>query len=193
MANLTERSPSRALRHTALGLLACGIVLAAAPAAADPVRDALAEVAKCADIADSAARLKCFDEAVARAKTALAAPPAPAKQDEAASAQAFGFPRPDKPVVKTEDFGKPPQPVETPKEITEITANVREFAKTPRGKAVFILDNGQVWRQLDADSTNVLDPPAGITMKVTIELGFFGSYNLTIAGRNGLIKVHRLQ
>jgi hypothetical protein len=30
-------------------------------------------------------------------------------------------------------------------------------------------------------------------MKVTIEVGFLGSYNLTIAGRTPLIKVSRLQ
>jgi hypothetical protein len=39
----------------------------------------------------------------------------------------------------------------------------------------------------------VFAPPAGTTMKVTIEVGFLGSYNLTIAGRNPLIKVSRLQ
>ncbi len=30
-------------------------------------------------------------------------------------------------------------------------------------------------------------------MKVTVERGALGSYNLTIAGRNGLIKVTRLK
>jgi hypothetical protein len=70
---------------------------------------------------------------------------------------------------------------------------VLEFAKTARGKAVFILQNGQVWRQLDADSTDVLAPPPGKPMKVTIELGFLESYNLTIEGRNALIKVTRLK
>ena len=89
-----------------------------------------------------------------------------------------------------EEFGKPPP---EPKGITEITSDVLEFAKTPYGKALFILDNGQVWRQLDADSTNVLAPPAGTKMKVTIEVGVFGSYNLTIQGRNALIKVTRLK
>jgi len=70
---------------------------------------------------------------------------------------------------------------------------VLEFAKTPFGKAVFILDNGQVWRQLDADSSNVLEPRAGTKMKVTIEVGVFGSYNLSVEGRNGIVKVTRLK
>ena len=170
-------------------LAACAALVAAAPVRADPVRDALVELAKCADISDATERLKCFDAAMPRAKSALAAPAEKGKEPTV-TVENFGLPLPPKPVQKTEDFGKPPP---EPQGITEITSTVLEFAKTPRGKAVFILDNGQVWRQLDADSTNVLEPPSGAKMKVTIEFGFFGSYNLTIEGRNGLIKVTRLK
>jgi len=60
-------------------------------------------------------------------------------------------------------------------------------------KAVFILENGQVWRQIDGDATDVLAPPSGTRMRVTIEIGALGSYNLTIDGRKGLIKVNRLK
>jgi hypothetical protein len=147
-------------------------------------------MAKCADIADAALRLKCFDEAVPRAKSALAAPP-PETPTKSGFLEWFGFSRPQ-PTTKPEDFGKPP-PESLPGEINEVTANVLEFAKNPRGKSVFILENGQVWRQLDSDGTLVIDPPQGTTMKVTIERGALGSYNLTIAGRNGLIKVFRLK
>ena len=167
-------------------------LLAASHAHADATRDALVEIAKCADITDSAERLKCFDAAVPRARSALAAPPEKPK-DEGGILQWFGFPRPDKPVVKAEDFGKPPAPPEEPKEITEITSTVLEFAKNPLGKAVFVLDNGQVWRQLAADNSTILEPSSGVKMKVTIEKGILGSYNLTIDGRNGLIKVSRLK
>ncbi len=59
--------------------------------------------------------------------------------------------------AKPEEFGKPaPEP--GPRRITEITATVIEFAKTARGKAIFILDNGQIWRQLDADGTELALP-----------------------------------
>jgi hypothetical protein len=92
-------------------------------------------------------------------------------------------------VTKTEDFGKPAPEPGPGKEITEITAAVIEFAKTARGKSVFILDNGQVWRQLDADGTEIPDPVPGTTMKVTIETGALGSYNLTVGGTNRTIKV----
>jgi hypothetical protein len=165
-------------------------VFAALPARADPARDALAEVARCADIADAADRLKCFDAAMARVKSALAspAPEAPTKS----LLEWFGFSRSPTPVTKPQDFGKPP-PEAAPEELNEIASPVLEFAKTARGKAVFILENGQVWRQLDSDTTAVLDPQRGTKMAVKIERGFLGSYNLTIDGRNILVKVSRLK
>ena len=111
--------------------------LAAGPAHADPARDALEEIAKCADVVDAAERLKCFDAAMPRAKSALAAPaPAPTPAPETASKggllEWFGLSRPPKPVTKQEDFGKAPKPAE-PAELNEITATVTEFAKTARG------------------------------------------------------------
>jgi hypothetical protein len=166
------------------------LLLAAGQVHADAVRDALADVVKCADIQDPAKRLVCFDAAAEKAKGAIAAP-APAAAKEKSFLEWFGF-RPSAPVVKPEDFGRPvPEPA--PNEVNEVTSNVLEFAKTARGKAVFILENGQVWRQLNADSTDVLAPPPGTTMTVTIEVGALGSYNLLIAGRNGIVKVSRLK
>jgi len=52
-----------------------------------------------------------------------------------------------------------------------------------------------VWRQLDGDDADVQDPQPGKTMKVTIKMGLslLGNYNLTIEGRNGLIRVHRVK
>ena len=177
-------------------LLILAAALIAGPAWADASRDALAEMAKCADVTDAAERLKCFDAAIPRARSALATPaPAAVAAPQAATKSGFldwfGFARPDKPATK-EDFGKPP-PEPGPGEVTEITAGVIEFARTARGKALFVLDNGQVWRQIDSDGTAVLDPSPGRPMRVTIGRGALGSYNLEIEGRNGLIKVNRLK
>lgn len=172
-------------------LLASLLVATAGAAHADVARDALADIVKCADVQDPAKRLECFDAATARGKAALAAPAVqPAK--EKSFLDWFGFSKPAPTVTKPEDFGKPaPEP--GPGEVTQITDTVLEFAKTARGKAVFILENGQIWRQLDADGTDVQPPPRGTTMKVTVETGALGSYNLTIEGRNGLVKVSRLK
>ena len=171
------------------------LILAVGQVQADPARDALANVVKCAEITDASKRLACFDAATAGAKAALATPaPATAAAPPAKEKNIidwFGFPR-SAPVTKPEDFGKPaPEP--SPNEVTEISSNVLEFAKTARGKALFVLENGQVWRQIDGDSTDVYAPAGGETMKVTIDTGVFNSYNLVIVGRRGLIKVTRLK
>jgi hypothetical protein len=98
-----------------------------------------------------------------------------------------------KPITKPEDFGKAPEAVAGPKEISEISATVTEFAKNAYGKSIFILDNGQVWRQLDADTTEVSAPRKGGAMKVTIKKAMMGSFSLTVEGRNGIVKVRRIK
>lgn len=171
-----------------IAVLALIPVFWAGQARADVAQDALADIFKCAELSDATKRLECYDSTTSRAKAALATQPA---KDKGTTVETFGLPK-SQPVLRTEDFGKAaPEP--GPKEITQISATVQEFAKTQRGRAIFILDNGQVWRQLDSDGTELPYPPAGSTMKVTIETGLIGSYNLTIAGRNGLIKVFRLK
>jgi hypothetical protein len=109
------------MRIAALALVSA---LIAGSACADAGRDALADVAKCADVADASARLACYDAAVARVKSALAASaPAPAPDAPASKSLLdwFGLSRPDKPVTKQEDFGKPPQPA-VPVELKDFDA-----------------------------------------------------------------------
>jgi hypothetical protein len=152
-----------------LAVLACFIqVLHAAPAGAD----APPAIAECAGMANPTERLKCYDAAADRL--------------------GFGLPPPPRdPVTKPEQFGKPAP--RRSAEITQISAAVREFARTPHGRAIFVLDNGQTWRQLDADSARVGEPAPGAPMKVTIEQGVLESYNLIIEGRTGSIKVRRVK
>ena len=177
-----------------ISLVAAALLLTAGAAHADVTRDALADLVKCADISDAAKRLECFDAAIARGKAALAAPQQAAPvAKEKSLLDWFGLSKPDQ-ATKPEDFGKPaPPPPADSKEITQISSAVLEFAKTVRGKALFVLDNGQVWRQIDGDTTDVQPPAPGTTMRVTIEIAIFGSYNLTIEGRKYLVKVNRLQ
>ncbi|HZS70151.1 MAG TPA: hypothetical protein VFA72_23835 [Burkholderiales bacterium] len=137
---------------------------AVSSAMADSARDALDEMARCAAISDAGERLRCYDAAAAQGRDALKPQPA--------------------------DFGKPAPRVPEP---AQITASLRQFWKTSRGLAVFVLDNGQTWRQLEADGSTILEPAPGTAPKVTIDHGLLDSYNLTIEGRNGLIKVRRIQ
>jgi hypothetical protein len=178
--------------------LMSAVLLLVAPAHADPARDALSAIAKCTDIASSAERLQCFDAAAPNAKNALVAPaptpqakpPAAAEEEEGGVLGWFGLSRP---TTKPEDFGKPPAPVAGPKEIQEISAGVLELAKNAYGRAIFILDNGQIWKQIDGDTTEVRPAPRDETLKVTIEKGLMGSYALSIEGRRGIVKVRRVK
>jgi len=172
-----------------------GVAVLGGTAWADADRDVLKEVAKCADVAAAADRLKCFDTAVPHAQAALAQPEAPVQtaQTEGDSGGVLGWFGFERPVTKTEDFGKPPVKVEGPQEITQLIASVAEFARTPSGKVLFVLDNGQIWRQIDGDPGNVADPSSTEQLKVAIEKGFFGSYNLKIEGRTGFVKVRRVK
>lgn len=156
---------------------------------ADTPRDIVQEIARCADVSSAEERLRCFDAAAARAKTMLASPPVPADAASRSPQDSFGLSRPPPPATRPEEFGKP---MPRPEELQSVTAMATEFARTARGKALFVLDNGQVWRQLDSDGTEVTLAPAR-PFKVTIERGVFGAYNLTMEGRNALIKVTRLR
>jgi hypothetical protein len=91
---------------------------------------------------------------------------------------------------KAEDFGKPPPPA--PAQVSKVTAGLREFARTARGSALFVLDNGQTWRQVESDTTVVREPAQG-AVQVTIERGIFDTYDLSLSGWNGMVKVRRLQ
>ena len=158
-------------------------IFVAGAAHADSTGDPQAEIAKCAGLADSAARLRCFDAAAPGESGAAAQQPRSAPGGAGSS--------PPRAVKQADDFGKPPPPPR----ITRITATLIELARTARGRSIFILDNGQVWRQLDGDDADVQDLQPGKTMKVAIEKGFplLGNYNLTIEGRNGLIRVRRVK
>jgi hypothetical protein len=152
-------------------------------------QDALAEVAKCADVTDGVDRLKCYDRAAALAKSALAGAPKVAAEKKS-WLDWFGFSKPPAPPQTPEEYGKNAPPPAG--EVTQVTSNVLEYAKNSRGEAVFILENGQIWRQVQGDNT-LFREPLPSPMKVTIENGFLGSYNLTMEGRNAMMKVTRLK
>ena len=85
----------------------------------------------------------------------------------------------------------PGQPL-PPKPLDHITAKVTNVAFNTYGRFTVTLDNGQIWRQLEGDSSNAYFAKDG-TDAVTISRGFLGSYNLVVDGHNGMYKVKRLQ
>jgi hypothetical protein len=184
-------------------LLASFVILGSAGAAvATPARDAMTAVAKCTEIPGIAERLQCFDAAAATVRTVLSdadrQAEASRKQEEEGGGVLswFGFSQDGPPVTKPEDFGIAPAKntrPDAPKEITEISAQVLEFAKTPLGKAIFILDNGQVWRQVDGDSAEVNHRASAGPMQIRIEKAVMGSFSLYIEGSKKMVKVRRIK
>ena len=170
------------------------IAILSGSAWADEGRDTLSEVAKCADIAAASDRLKCFDAAVTKVQAALAAPPAASQSAQAREGGGvlswFGF---ERPVTRPEDFGKPATPVASQHEVTSITAGVTEYAKNAYGRALFVLDNGQTWKQIDGDNRELADLHEGEKTQVVIETGLMGGYDLSIVGHSGMVKVRRVQ
>lgn len=202
------------------------VALALSPIAAHagPRDDLVAGMAKCAGVADNAARLSCYDALnpalkAAQAEPAAAAVSAPPVQSAMAPAAApvAGAPPPDKSAwydpfhvfgtsprqqVRPEQFGAedlappPPPPGQPapaePQALDSITATVAEYTFSPFGKFLVILDNGQIWQQLQND-TGLAHFSKGHKNTVTIDRGVMGSYNLLINDSSATFKVKRLK
>ncbi|MCC2957466.1 hypothetical protein LK542_17760 [Massilia sp. IC2-477] len=134
-----------------------------------------ADVLKCRALADTGARLACYDAIPVGAKPALAAAtPAPVAAPMRNKEESFGM-----------EAKK--QREEEPKSITSTIAG--EFQGWGPG-AQIRLANGQVWRVIDG-SEAVL--PRTRDPKVTIERNMFGTLFLRVEGTNSSAKVRRVQ
>lgn len=173
------------------------LVCAAPCWAADPLAGLLA----CRELTDAAARLACFDRETAAltstsaasvaAAPAVTAPVAavPITSPAAASPNAA-------PLTAEQKFGlssssiaaKEAAGTQAPKE-TKLQARITALALAGDGRTLFTLDNSQVWRQLEADGTDVM---ARLGDPVTISRGLLGSYWLALRTGRGC-KVSRLR
>ena len=161
--------------------------------AADALNDKLLA---CADEADDARRLHCFDAAVAGLRKApaapaaaavAAAPPPPTAQSAAAAAAPASTSPASAPASAEDRFGaRGDLRTETHATVNEITGTVTEVSKKPYGELVVTLDNGQVWAEL-APSRIKLKP--GDTVK--IESGALNSFRLVANNRSS--KVSRVR
>ena len=198
------------VKRTLVALTVAALVTSSAPALADRgTQDLLEAMGRCAGVADDHARLACYDGLAPHVKEALAAPPSalpsnrPPTEDEQRSW--FGFDLGNL-------FGSAPAQQTTPAlfgsdrlpetkappgtdvaTLDSISAGVTDVAYTPFGKFILFLDNGQVWRQIEADTDHALFRKPAKDNKVTISRGFVGSYNLTVNGGARVFKVSRLK
>lgn len=174
----------------------------------------------CASKTNVKARLACYDAIAAQLKAGqvpAAAPlpvPAPAAALRpaldpapvaAAPAPVVAAPTPvpaaappsaAKPVAPEVQFGSEQMPKEARQatgqieEAEEIHSALKSFSFTPTGRVIVTLDNGQVWRQIDGDSSKFRAKQGEI---VTIARAILGSYSMTVGDRNALFKVRRVR
>ncbi|HKS58359.1 MAG TPA: hypothetical protein VJS12_23885 [Steroidobacteraceae bacterium] len=150
-------------------------------------------VLACADEADDAQRLRCFDAVVANmrkapppAATVAAAPPAAASP----AAPAAAAPQPAAGTVTAEQkFGargdiKP----DRHEDLSELNGTVSALGAKPHGELIVTLDNGQVWAEIATNSRVKLK--VGDTVK--IERGALGSF-LLVAPNGRSSRVARIR
>lgn len=184
-------------------------VLLAATGAAPAAAQTAADLMTCITIARDADRLACYDAAVAQvspqakalseqraketariaaeeAAAAEAAAKAKAEADAAArAAQAKAdFGSEGVASKKVSERSKP-----DPDEITKLDATLTEILTNREGKYVFLLDNGQLWKQVSTE--------AGLNIRagdaVVLEKSTMGGYRLNFTRLKRWVLVKRLR
>ncbi len=162
-----------------------------------------ADLARCVAIARDADRLACYDAAVADSSPeARAASEVRAREtariaaEEAAVAAAAAKARAAAEVeARREAFGaenvtsRPERVKPRADEIREVEAGVTELLTNMSGLGVFLLDNGQMWRQADTQSL----PNVRVGDRVKINKTALGGYNMTFLKQKRAALVKRVR
>ncbi|MEO0832319.1 MAG: hypothetical protein AAFY13_03375 [Pseudomonadota bacterium] len=115
------------------------------------------------------------DEAMAEAQTTISAPPrsfAPAAEN---------------------NFGLSAEQVLQKKRPDSQTAQTVSISRTKSGKYVIVLENGQIWRQLKADTNRLFVRDDGAGAVAVIKKRSLGSHALSLEGSKRSIKVKRIK
>jgi hypothetical protein len=181
-------------------LAAAIILLAAATSAA---AQAPADLMSCVGIASDSDRLACYDRIMANASpaasaaatlraaettrlnTAVAAAAAVAAQQRAeadAGAKRAGFGAEN--VTSRADRFAPP-----PGQLQEVETGISDIMANNSGLGVFLLENGQLWKQVDTAST----PNARIGDRVLLTRAPLGGYKLNFVKQKRWVLVKRVR
>ena len=159
------------MKHFPIAATLCVASLLALPANAQETAD---PYASCAAIADDAQRLACFDETFSRQQVVMAEA---AEAEEEQREAVFGF--------REEDAA-----LEDANDESTLTVTVTEVLQGARRSQVLLLDNGQLWREID-----------GSTLRNRVRAGWqgevsrhwSGAYEIRFEGRTGYLRVARVQ
>jgi hypothetical protein len=179
-------------------MLACAGIFIASPLKADTRDEVLAGVQRCGVIQDDRAWLDCMYGAQQPMRARLALPPAPEFQQRLVPAIQPGAPRATPsaaaPVAK-------PLPRRKPGFFESLVGDVPAYAVSRMasyrylkgGAFVVTLENGQEWRQTDADGGTVLwtKKPSAYLAKITS--GSFGSFALSTDDSPRSYRVERIR
>ncbi len=143
-----------------------------------------ADGSQCINIADSAARLSCYDAALKSHPSVSAAPStqSTAKTAKPATPVAEGA------VTPQEAFGIPPKLTTQEAALKRLKATVVALKDVPVGQ-VMTLDNGQVW-QIPG---YLPEPFVKVHDAVVIKRGTVGSYLMVRASGGDSVRVKRLE
>lgn len=165
-------------------LIAGLFIAASAPAFA---QEPLAKVYACADIADGAARLACFDGAVAGLKKDVAGGQVQVMSKEqvrAAEIQTFGSENLTVSTALAAASGR--KPAEAPPD--RVTLKVKSITPGGDGNLRFLMENGQLWRQMDREK--VVGLGSG-PWTAEVRKAAMGTFFMNIEGRRA-IRVKRV-
>ena len=123
--------------------------LIAAPAAAQDADD---PYSSCAAITDNAQRLACFDATYAAQRVVIAER---AEAEEQAREEVFGFREEDAMLEDANDE-------------STLTVTVTEVLQGARRSQVLLLDNGQLWREIDGSTLRNLPRSVGSSVGISV-------------------------
>lgn len=174
-------------------LAACA-AFAAFAATAQAQESQVDKVYACAGVSDGAARLACFDAAVAAMKQAQAAGDVSVvsrAQIQQAEKDTFGLgPQAQTTAVTGVLKGAPaPAAADAEAELDNVKVTISTATKRPDGTYRFTLDNGQVWEQVETDKVSGLKP---LPASAEIRKASLGSFMMKINGGRS-IRVRRVK
>ncbi len=167
----------------------------ATPAYADETDEALDPFRECGTLTEGPARLACFDAALAGAD---AAQQSRRERRNRRRAEDFGLSaiqieeRYEREVSRAEQSGGSAEDVAelAPPEPEEVTSAITETFTDATRRRVFLLENGQIWRE---GSNSSLRGRIRLGSIATISRGGVGGFRLRVEGRTGFMSVNRIR